>query len=168
MFSLEKYLTTYMFCALSFSHVWFFETSWTLPGSIVRGDSAGKNVELGCHALFQGILSTEGSNPGLLHCRWILNCCLSHQRSPRILEWVAYLFFRGSSPPRNWTGVFCTAGRFFTSWAIRETPHITLFNPYLYYFKLLVSNYSKNAQATHHGNVFWRGPMEEMFFKSKT
>ena len=27
---------------------------------------------------------------------------------------------RGSSQPRNWTGVCCTAGRFFTSWAIRE------------------------------------------------
>ena len=27
---------------------------------------------------------------------------------------------RGSSQPRNWTGVSCTAGRFFTNWAIRE------------------------------------------------
>ena len=33
----------------------------------------------------------------------------------RILEWVAYPFFRGSSPPRNWTGVSCIAGGFFTS-----------------------------------------------------
>ena len=28
----------------------------------------------------------------------------------RILEWVAYPFSMGSSPPRNWTGVSCTAG----------------------------------------------------------
>ena len=27
---------------------------------------------------------------------------------------------QGSSRPRNWTRVSCTAGRFFTSWAIRE------------------------------------------------
>ena len=43
------------------------------------------------------------SNPGLLHCRQILYH-LSHQRSPRILEWLAYPFVRGSSWPRNWTG----------------------------------------------------------------
>ena len=38
----------------------------------------------------------------------------------RILEWVAFSFSSGSSQPRNWTGVSCTAGRFFTNWAIRE------------------------------------------------
>ena len=38
----------------------------------------------------------------------------------RILEWLAYPFSRGSSPPRNWTRVFCIAGGFFTSWATRE------------------------------------------------
>ena len=31
----------------------------------------------------------------------------------------AYPFSRGSSWPRNWTGVSCIAGRFFTSWATR-------------------------------------------------
>ena len=31
----------------------------------------GKNTEVGCHALLQGILPTQGSNPGLLHCRRI-------------------------------------------------------------------------------------------------
>ena len=36
----------------------------------------------------------------------------------RILEWVAMLFSRGSSRPRDWTQVFCIAGRFFTVWAI--------------------------------------------------
>ena len=38
----------------------------------------------------------------------------------RILEWVAIPFSREFSRPRNWTGVFCTAGRFFTVWATRE------------------------------------------------
>ena len=32
----------------------------------------------------------------------------------RILEWIAILFSRGSSRPRDWTGVSCIAGRFFT------------------------------------------------------
>ena len=50
---------------------------------------------------------------------WILYC-LCHRGSPRILKWIAYPFSRGSSWPRNWTGVFCIAGRFFTSSATRE------------------------------------------------
>ena len=90
-----------------------------LPGSFVHGDSPDKNTGEGCHALLQGIFPTQRSNPGLLHCRLILYY-LSHQGSPWILEWVAYLFSRGPSWPRNWTRVFCTAGRFFTSWATGE------------------------------------------------
>ena len=39
----------------------------------------------------------------------------------RILEWVAFLFSRGSSQPKNQTQVSRIAGRFFTNWAIRET-----------------------------------------------
>ena len=90
-----------------------------LPGSSVHGDSPGKNTRVGCHALLQGIFPTQGSNPRLPHCRWILYQ-LSHQGNPRILEWVAYPLSRGSSWPRNWSGVFCMAGRFFTSWGSRE------------------------------------------------
>ena len=44
---------------------------------------------------------------------------LSHHGSPRILEWVAYPF--GSSWPRNRTGVSYIAGRFFISWATKES-----------------------------------------------
>ena len=74
----------------------------SLPGSSVRGDSPGKNTGVRCHALLQGIFPTQGSNPGLLHCKWILYH-LSHQGSPRILEWVAYPFSRESSQPKNRT-----------------------------------------------------------------
>ena len=72
--------------------------------SSVHEDSPGKNTGVGCHALLQGIFPTLGSNPGLPYCRQILYC-LSHQGSPRILEWVAYPFSRGTSWPRNRTGV---------------------------------------------------------------
>ena len=50
------------------------------PGSSVHGDSPGKNTGVGCHALLQGIFPTQGSNLGLLHCRWMLYG-LSHQVS---------------------------------------------------------------------------------------
>ena len=44
---------------------------------------------MGSLSLLWGIFPTQGLNPGLLHCRWILYQ-LSHKGSPRIPEWVAY------------------------------------------------------------------------------
>ena len=44
-------------------------------------DSPDKNTGGGGHSLLQGIFPTQGSNPGLLHCRQILYR-LSHQGSP--------------------------------------------------------------------------------------
>ena len=41
------------------------------PGSSIHGDSLRKNIGVGCHAFLQGILPTQGLNPGLLHCRQI-------------------------------------------------------------------------------------------------
>ena len=35
-------------------------------------DFPGKSTGVGCHCLLQGIFPTQGSNPGLLHCRQIL------------------------------------------------------------------------------------------------
>ena len=48
------------------------------PGFSVRGDSPGKFTGVGCHAFLQGIFPTQGLNPGLRYCRWILYP-LSHQ-----------------------------------------------------------------------------------------
>ena len=94
------------------------DSLWTY-GLYSPWNSPGQNTGVGGHSLLQGIFPTQGSNPGLLHCRCILYQ-LSHKGSPRILEWVAYPVSRGSSTPRNWTGLSCIAGRFFTNWAIRE------------------------------------------------
>ena len=69
---------------------------YSLPGSSVHGDSPGKNTGVGCHALLQRIFPTQGLNPSLPHYRWIIYH-VSHQGSPRTLEWVAYPFSRGSS-----------------------------------------------------------------------
>ena len=51
------------------------------PDSSVHGDSPDKNSGVSCQALLQGIFLTQGSNPHLLHCRWIL-LLLSYQGSP--------------------------------------------------------------------------------------
>ena len=35
-------------------------------------NSPGQKTGVGSLSLLQGVLPTQGSNPGLLHCRWIL------------------------------------------------------------------------------------------------
>ena len=58
----------------------------SLPGSSVHGIFQAIVLECpgnspgNCHFLLQGIFPTQGSNPGLLHCRQTLNR-LSHQGS---------------------------------------------------------------------------------------
>ena len=54
------------------------------------------------------------------------------QESPRIPEWIAYSFSGRSSWPRNWTGVSCIAGGFFTSWATREARVYVCVYTYIY------------------------------------
>ena len=61
-------------------------------------NSQGQNSRVGSLSLLQGIFPTQGSNPGLLHCRWILYQ-LSSQGSPVSVEKVfkqnyrKYLYF---------------------------------------------------------------------------
>ena len=64
-----------------------YKSPWNSPGQNTRVDSL---------SLLRGIFPTQGSNPGLPHCRRILYQ-LSHKESPRILEWVAYPFSSESS-----------------------------------------------------------------------
>ena len=91
-------------------------------------NSSGQNTGVGSLPFLQGIFPIQGSNPDLLHCRWIL-CQLSHKGSPGILEWVAHPFSSRSSRPRNRTRVSCIAGGFFTNWAIREAHNHLKFWP---------------------------------------
>ena len=51
----------------------------------------------------------------------------------RILEWLAIPFSRGSSGPRDQTWVSCIAGRFFTVWAARLSPHQKLWARHNYF-----------------------------------
>ena len=115
-------------------------------------NSLGQNTGVGSLSLLQGIFPTQRSNPGLPHCRRILYQ-LSHKGSPRILEWVAYPFSRGSSWPRNQTGVSCIAGRFFTNWAltsIKSLPPSTKKNCLKVFCKLLGHNINIRESALKH------------------
>ena len=56
---------------------------------LCQWDFPGKDAGVGCHFLLQGIFPTQGSNPGLLHCRQILYQ-LSYKGSPKnvIKKWM--------------------------------------------------------------------------------
>ena len=104
-------MTQYAQCL---SCVQLFVTLWTV--ALCPWDFPGRNTGVGCHLLVQGIFPTQGSNPGLPHCRRILYR-LSHQESPRILEWVAYSSSRRSSQPRNRTRAS------YVSWIVKQILH---------------------------------------------
>ena len=53
-------------------------------------NSPGQNTGMGSLSFLQGIFPTQGSNPGLLHCRWILYQ-LSHKGSLSSLMNLNYL-----------------------------------------------------------------------------
>ena len=52
----------------SLSRVWLFAT----PRLYSPWNSSGQNTGVGSRSLLQGLFPTQGSNPGLPHCRWIL------------------------------------------------------------------------------------------------
>ena len=64
----------------SLSRAWLFATPWIVACTklLCPWGFQGKSTGVGCHFLLQGIFSTQGSNPGLSHCRQTLYC-LSHQ-----------------------------------------------------------------------------------------
>ena len=84
-------LLSYVWVFSSLSHVQLFVTPWTVARQApLSMDFPGKNTGVGCHFFLQRIFQTQGSNPHLLHCGWILYP-LSHQGSPfndRQFKWA--------------------------------------------------------------------------------
>ena len=65
--------------------------SLRLHGPYSSWNSPGQNTGVGSRSLLQGIFPTQGSNPGLLHCRQILYQ-LSHQEAPIFYRKLAVIF----------------------------------------------------------------------------
>ena len=57
-------------------------------------DSPGQNTGVGSCFLLWGIFPTQGLNPGLLHCRWILHL-LSHRGSLLFLKYNLHVVLCG-------------------------------------------------------------------------
>ena len=104
----------------SLSHVWLFATPWIVASQApLSTEFSRPEYWSGQPFPFSRGLPNPGIEPRSPNCRLILYC-LSHQGSPRILEWIAYPFSRGCSWLRSQNRVSCIAGGFFTSWATRE------------------------------------------------
>ena len=81
-------------CVSHISCVWLFVTLWTVAHQpLCLWASPSKNTAMGCHALLQGIVQTQGLNPRLprlLHCRFFTaeppgkpqNNCTQGKRNP--------------------------------------------------------------------------------------
>ena len=108
-------------------------------------NSPGQNTGVSSLFLLQGILPTQGSNWGLPHCGQILYQ-MSNKGSPRILEWVAYIFSRGSSRPRNQTSVIAVQADSFNSWRIRGAFDKTQHH---FILKLLKIEHQRNRLQQH-------------------
>ena len=84
-------------------------------------DSPGKNTGVGCHFLLQ-CMKVKSESEVAQSCPTLLNpmdCSLPGSSihgifQARVLESVAISFSRGSSQPRDQTGVSCIVGRCFT------------------------------------------------------
>ena len=113
------------------------------PGSSVHGILQARILEWVAMPLLQGIFPTQGSNPGLLHCRCILYH-LSHQESPRILEWIAMASSRGSSQPRDWTCISTVGRRVLYYWHHLESPWASSVR-YNSYLTPLPENFQQNC-----------------------
>ena len=74
---------TLLYIWKSLSHVWLFATPWTIQSMEFSRPDTG----VGSPSLLQGIFPTQGSNPALPHCKWIL-CQLSHKGSQNIYIYV--------------------------------------------------------------------------------
>ena len=131
----------------------------SMPGSSVLGGFSRQDTRVGCCALLQGIFPTQGLNPGLPHCRWILYQ-LSHQGSPvlvaqlcptlwepmdysppcssvhGILQARASPFSRGSSPPRDRTWIFHIA----TTWKLFLDLNMSLYLYFVHFPKVCLKS----------------------------
>ena len=62
-------------------------------------NSLGQNTGVGSLSLLQGISPTQGSNPGIPHCRWILYQ-LSHKGSPAMFIAAAFTRAKTQKQPK--------------------------------------------------------------------
>ena len=93
-----------------FSRVWLCATLCYGPQPtrlLCPWDSSGKNTRVGCHALLQGIFLTQGSNPGLLHRRWVFTIWATKEAQQRLQSYprqvTKAMVVTNTSSPRSFS-----------------------------------------------------------------
>ena len=112
------------------AHVWLFATPWTVALRLLClwGFSRQKYWSgLPCPPL--GDLPHPGIKPRSSALK-VNSLHLNYQGHPRILEWVAYPFSRGSSWPRSQTEVSYIADGFFACWVPGKPLFFSLYQLY--------------------------------------
>ena len=92
-------------------------TDSSLPCFSVHGIFRGKSTGMGCHFLLRGIFPTQGSNPGLPHCRQML--LLSEP--PRKLSSFSLAFTLRQKVPQIQTSLLALAYLVFLSRPLKGT-----------------------------------------------
>ena len=82
----------------------------------------GKNTGEGIHSLLQGIFLTQGSNPGLLHCRRILYH-LNHQGNPN-RTFLNLIKGVGGSGHRKYSGSYVLSTNYLPELTLPRAFHI--------------------------------------------
>ena len=119
-------------------------------------DFLSKSTRVGCHFLLQGIFPTQGSNPGLPHCRQTLYH-LSHQSG--ISHDV--LGFTHSSVGKEST---CNAGDPGSIPGLGRSPGEGICYPFHYSWASLVAQLVNNSHAiqeTWVRSLGWENPLEK-------
>ena len=136
-------------------------------------DSPGQSTEVGSLSFLQGILPNLGIEPRS-PALWTDSLPSGPPGKPKITRVVAYPFCRGSSQPRDRTGVSCIADRFFTSWATREdqwTERVrtkgTARNP-VQLPGCLLGIHPSRFQKSHSGCGYWFSVHQKWFMRQLT
>ena len=97
---------------------------WWSSISVVHDTHSKKVLLTFCHVHFYATIQKHWNacvKFSISDCS-VSRCSVLGIFEARILKWVTISFSGGSSWPRDWTCIFCTAGRFFTDWTTREAP----------------------------------------------
>ena len=110
-----------LWCACSLSHVPRFVTPWTAARKALlsMGILQARILEVSCHALLQGTSPTQGSYPGLPHCKWDSLPTESPGKSKNTGVGSLSLL-QGNFLTQELNRVSSIASRFFTNWATWE------------------------------------------------
>ena len=86
----------------SHSRAQLFANPWTVvyKAPLCPWNFPGKSTGVGCHFLLQGIFPTQGSNPGLPHCRRHFTVWATREAHPPL--WMWELDHKEGWTPKHW------------------------------------------------------------------